>query len=72
MRLASACQPSPEPATRDVVARMAAFMIDIAASAGAATRDDLLLEFTPEEIDAHNEAARRMALAEAGLGGARQ
>lgn len=56
----------------DIVSRMAAFMIEHSASAGSVTRDDLLLEFTGEEIDEHGEAAKRRARSEAGLPGARQ
>ena len=46
---------------RSVPARMADFLASHTASAGGVTNDDLLLDFTQEEIDTHLEAAKRMA-----------
>lgn len=47
--------------TRSVPARMADFITSQMASTGSVTRDDLLLDFTSEEIDQHLEAAKRIA-----------
>lgn len=44
-----------------VTAVMADFILRHAASAGGVTRDDLLLDFTGEEIDANFEAAKALA-----------
>jgi hypothetical protein len=44
-----------------VAARMADFITRHSASAGGVTHDDLLLDFTAEEITANIEAAKRMA-----------
>lgn len=41
-----------------VVARMADFLLRHRASAGGVTREDLLLDFTGDEIDTHLEAAK--------------
>lgn len=49
------------PAARSVVASMADFMTAQKAATGSVTRDDLLLEFTVEQIDAHFEAAKKRA-----------
>lgn len=52
-----------------VTATMADFILRHAASAGGVTREDLLLDFTGEEIDANLEAAKALARRR---GGARQ
>ncbi|CAN7333610.1 hypothetical protein LJR090_002527 [Bosea sp. LjRoot90] len=49
------------PAERSVPAQMADFITAHAASAGGVTRDDLLLDFTGEQIDTHFEAAKQIA-----------
>lgn len=52
------------PATKPpkaVAARMADFISRHSASAGGVTHDDLLLDFTAEEISANIEAAKRLA-----------
>lgn len=52
----------PQPSTtRSVAARMADFISRHSASAGGVTHDDLLLDFTAEEIAANIEAAKRLA-----------
>lgn len=56
-------QPSRPAAPRqpDVVTRMAAFLQRHEAAAGGVTRDDLLLQFSGEEIDRHFQAAKTRA-----------
>ena len=44
-----------------VVATMADFLLRHRASAGGVTREDLLLDFTDEQIDAHFEQAKAAA-----------
>lgn len=46
---------------RSIPARMADFLASHTASAGGVTHDDLLLDFTQEEINTHLETAKRMA-----------
>lgn len=46
---------------RSVAARMADFITKHAASAGGVTRDDLLLDFTDEQIDKNIEKAKKLA-----------
>lgn len=46
---------------RSVTAQMADFITRHAASAGGVTRDDLLLDFTDEQIDQHFEKAKQIA-----------
>jgi hypothetical protein len=41
-----------------VVARMADFLLHRRAGDGSVTREDLLLDFTEEQIDTHLEAAK--------------
>jgi len=40
---------------------MADFITRLNASAGGVTREDLLLDFTPEQIDANIETAKKLA-----------
>nr|WP_047573249.1 hypothetical protein [Methylobacterium sp. ZNC0032] len=47
--------------TRSVPARMADFITSHTASAGGVTREDLLLDFSSEEIDEHFERAKQIA-----------
>ncbi len=57
-------QVSPRPAAArpaTIPARMAAYMVEREAATGGVTREDLLLEFTGEEIDTHGEAAKALA-----------
>lgn len=49
------------PAERSVPAQMADFITSHTASAGGVTREDLLLDFTGEQIDTHFEAAKQIA-----------
>ena len=49
------------PAGRDIVANMADFIIRQNAGSGSVTRDDLLLDFTEAEIEAHFPAAKLRA-----------
>lgn len=51
----------PARASNAVTATMADFILRHAASAGGVTREDLLLDFTGEQIDAHFEAAKALA-----------
>lgn len=51
----------PAPALRSVPARMADFLSSHSASAGGVTEEDLLLDFTKEEIAEHFETAKRIA-----------
>jgi hypothetical protein len=51
----------PAAALRSVPARMADFLAHHAASAGGVTEDDLLIDFTREEIATHLEAAKKIA-----------
>lgn len=44
-----------------VTARMADFMIRQTAASGSVTREDLQLDFTDEQIDAHFEQAKAAA-----------
>ncbi|HEV2552741.1 MAG TPA: hypothetical protein VGV17_03140 [Bosea sp. (in: a-proteobacteria)] len=44
-----------------VVARMADFLLHRRAGDGSVTREDLLLDFTEEQIDTHLEAAKAQA-----------
>lgn len=46
---------------RPVAARMADFLIAREAASGGITRDDLLVQFTGAEIDAHFDAAKAIA-----------
>lgn len=48
-------------AGRAIVSAMADFIRAHAGAHGNVTREDLLLEFTSEEIDAHSEAAKAQA-----------
>lgn len=52
--------PQPASPRRDaaVVARMADFLLHRRAGDGSVTREDLLLDFTEAQIDAHLEAAK--------------
>lgn len=49
------------PAARDTVARMADLLRSRAGSGEGVTREELLLEFSPGELDAHFEAAKARA-----------
>lgn len=49
------------PAERSVAAQMADFITRHTASAGGVTRDDLLLDFTGEQIDTNFEKAKQIA-----------
>ena len=51
----------PAAALRSVPARMADFLASHSASAGGVTEEDLLLDFTKEEIAEHFETAKRIA-----------
>lgn len=53
--------PSSAPKKRSVPARMADFITSHTASAGGVTREDLLLDFSSEEIDEHFERAKQIA-----------
>lgn len=46
---------------RSIPARMADFITSQMASTGSVTREDLLLDFTGEEIDQHFERAKQIA-----------
>lgn len=48
-------------ASRSVPARMADFITSHTASNGSVTRDDLLLDFTGDQIDRHFEEAKHIA-----------
>jgi hypothetical protein len=54
----SVCRSAPQ---RSVSARMADFLAHHTASAGGVTEDDLLIDFTKEEIATHLEAAKKIA-----------
>ncbi len=49
------------PAERSVPAAMADFITSHVASAGNVTREDLLLDFTDEQITTHFETAKQIA-----------
>ena len=51
----------PAAALRSVPARMADFLSSHSASAGGVTEEDLLLDFTREEIAEHLETAKKLA-----------
>ena len=53
--------PSSASKKRSIPARMADFITSHTASAGGVTRDDLLLDFSREEIDEHFERAKQLA-----------
>jgi hypothetical protein len=52
---------APRAAERPVPARMAEFIQNLAASNGGVTREDLLVDFTAEQIDKHLEQAKQIA-----------
>ncbi|KRE02574.1 hypothetical protein ASE61_14945 [Bosea sp. Root670] len=51
----------PAAALRSVPARMADFLSSHSASAGGVTEEDLLLDFTKDEIAEHLEKAKQIA-----------
>lgn len=53
--------PTARPARSPVAAEMADFITRHTAATGSVTRDDLLLDFTGDQIDTHLEAAKKLA-----------